>query len=267
MEGTERGVIKDKELQIQWGDARRMIELIDAIGMGNGVGRFLGQGLAEVSRQLGTEDFAVHIKNVEVPLHEPRGKKGLAISYATSPRGATHLEAMHDTMLECENPTPELGVTKPVNRLSWGDKPRLCKIYEDLYSFVNSCILCGFVSWDQATAGQYYPFPVIRRILTAVTGIDVDTKAMLEIGERNYAIRRIVAAYDGYKITDDDLPQRLKEPLKSGACKGEKIDERELRKAIDEYYKLRGFDMYGPTDETLQRLVCAELVGIIKRPL
>lgn len=266
MEAAEKGFIKEgSDLAIRWGDAKRMIVLIDSIGRCEGPGKFLAQGLAKVAEEIGGQEFAVHIKGVEVPLHEPRGKKGLAISYATSPRGATHLEAFHDTMLECENPTPELGVTKPVNRLSWDEKPRLCKIYEDLYSFVNSCVLCAFVSWDQSTAGEYYPFPVIRDILRAVTGIDIDAEEMMKIGERNYAIRRIAAAYSGYTQADDDLPARLKEPLKNGACSGERIEEQALREAIQKYYTLRGFDAYGPTDETLRQLGCEDLVGLIDR--
>jgi len=267
MEATEKGLIKEgSDLAIHWGDAKRMIALIDSIGMCKGPGDFLAQGLAKVAEEIGGQEFAVHIKGVEVPLHEPRGKKGLAISYATSPRGATHLEAIHDTMLEGENPTPELGVTEPADRLSWEDKPRLCKIYEDLYSFVNSCILCGFVSWDQSVAGEYYPFPVIRDVLRAATGIDLDVEEMMRIGERNYAIRRIAAAYSGYTQADDDLPPRLKEPLKNGACAGERIENKVLSRAIRQYYELRGFDAYGPTDETLRRLGCNDLVGLIHRP-
>lgn len=260
MEATEKGYI-DRAEGLQWGDARGIIRLIDKIVKREGLGALLAQGLDVAAEKLGA-DFAVHIKGQEVPLHEPRGKKGLAISYATSPRGATHLEAMHDEMLQgVESPTPEIGVTGIYERLSWDDKAALTKKYEDLYSFVNSLVMCGFLSWNRAASKEYYPFPHIRQLLHAVTGLELDAPAMMKIGERNYALRKILTARDGYSRKDDGLPRRLKEPLLSGPCAGESIPEDVLQKAIDEYYLLRGFDNFGPTKEKLKELGLDDLVG------
>jgi len=265
MEVSERGI--SWGATIDWGDAEQVIRLIDLIAHREGVGNFLAQGLSSVSQELNAEEFAVHIKGVEVPMHDPRGKKGLAISYATSPRGATHLEAMHDTMLETtEAPTPEIGVTTSSERLSWDGKAEVCKLYEDLFSFVNSVIICSFVSWNQAAAGPFYPFPIIRKIISAITGISLGVQDMMLIGERNYAIRKICSAASGYQRRHDDLPPRLKQALTEGACKGESIPDEQLQKQIDQYYALRGFDTFGPTDETLRRLGCGELAGLIDRP-
>ncbi|MEM1589030.1 MAG: aldehyde ferredoxin oxidoreductase family protein [Candidatus Bathyarchaeia archaeon] len=265
MEATELGVLEPSK-GIRWGDGARLIELIDKIGRREGIGDFLAEGLDTVAKEMRAEDFAAVIKGVEVPMHEPRGKKGLAISYATSPRGATHLEAIHDELLEgSQAPTPELGVTNPVNRLAWENKAMLCKLYEDLYSFVNSIIICGFLSWNQATCTKYYPFPLIRRILNAVTGLEITAEEMLRIGERNYVLRKIIAALDGYSKKDDKLPPRLMQPLEDCIIAGESIDPNKLQKAIDEYYTLRGFDEFGPTDEKLQELNLTELKGLIKR--
>ena len=72
------------------------------------------------------------IKGVEVPMHEPRGKQGLGISYATSPRGATHMEGIHDTWLEIDAPTAELGIDRAFDRFSLADKPPIVRIYENL---------------------------------------------------------------------------------------------------------------------------------------
>jgi len=265
MEATERGLFAEGG-GILWGDGKALVKYIDMIARREGIGNFLAQGLDVVAKELGGESFAACIKGVEVPLHDPRGKKGLAISYATSPRGATHLEAMHDEMFEgVDAPTPEIGAKEPINRLSWEGKSRLCKAYEDLYSFVNSAIICGFVSWNQAAAGEYYPFPAIRSVLNAATGLEIDAQEMLAIGERNYSIRKIISAYSGYTRSDDDLPPRLKEPLRGGAVEGENIPDDVLQSAIDEYYRLRGFDQYGPTDEKLDQLNLPELKGLIKR--
>lgn len=264
MEATEKGIIDEAE-GIGWGDSEGILRLIDQIVKREGIGDLLSKGLKYAADELDV-DFAVHVKGQEVPLHEPRGKKGLAISYATSPRGATHLEAMHDEMFEgVETPTPELGVTEPIDRFSWNQKAKLCEIYEDLYSFVNSSIICGFVSWNRAMDEKYYPFPAIRQAINSITGFDIDTKEMMKIGERNYVIRRILTAREGFTRNDDDLPSRLKQTLRKGASGGEDIPDETLQKCITEYYNLRGFDKYGPTNKKLRELGLEELISMIPR--
>jgi len=237
------------------------LELIDQIVRREGLGAELARGIDYLVQKYGG-DFAVQIKGVEVPMHEPRGKVGLGLSYATSPRGATHLEGMHDTMLEAENPTPELGVTQKLDRFSWEGKPRVVKLYEDLRSFTNSLVLCIFVA---DMTGPRYNYPQIREILNALTGLGVDVQEMLRIGERNFNLMKLLAALAGYTRRDDDLPKRLKEPLPRGASAGRPIPDDVLQQAIDEYYRLRGWDDRGPTDAKLEELGLGELQGLIPR--
>ncbi len=258
MEATERGLMKGP----RWGNASDIIQLIDQIAHREGLGDFLARGLAKVAEEIGGNDFAVHAKGLEAAMHDPRGKVGLAISYATSPRGATHLEAVHDTMMEVDSPTPELGITKAVGRFDWQGKPYLCKLYEDLYSFSNSVIICGFVSWDISTSKEY-PYGEIRNMVSGITGFDIGVKEMMKIGERNYVIRKIVTARDGYTRRNDRLPKRLQEPLPRGGSAKRPISADVLRKAIDKYYQLRGFNQFGPTRNKLEELGLGELKDLL----
>ena len=256
IEATERGLI---ESDLGWGDARAILRMIDLIARREGLGEELAKGLDYLERKYGG-DFALHVKGIEVPMHEPRGKVGLGLSYATSPRGATHLEGIHDTMLEVENPTPELGVTEKMDRFSWEGKPRVVKIYEDLRSFTNSLVMCVFIP---SVTGPGYNYPKIREILRAITGLKVDAKEMLLIGERNYNLLKILAARAGYTRGDDDLPKRLKEPLPQGESAGRPIPDDLLQKMIDEYYRFRGWDDHGPTEAKLEELGLEELKELI----
>ena len=43
--------------------------------------------------------FAMQVKGQELPMHDPRGKVGVGLSYATSETGAEHLTAFHDPVL------------------------------------------------------------------------------------------------------------------------------------------------------------------------
>ncbi|HDL86401.1 MAG TPA: aldehyde ferredoxin oxidoreductase [Candidatus Acetothermia bacterium] len=258
MEASEKGLIEEK---IQWGDGEAIIRLIDEIAHREGVGDEIADGLEKYAAQLGA-DFAMTIKGVELPMHEPRGKQGLGISYATSPRGATHMEGMHDTMLTGGVIAPELGIDQPYDRFTLADKANVAKTYEDVRSFVNSLILCAFTV--RAT-GEKYNLPRIRALLEAETGLEVSKEEMLLIGERNYVLLRLHAARAGYTRDDDVLPARFSEPLPRGASADHPIDPKLMQETIEGYYEARGYDRYGPTDETLHRLGMDDLIGIIDR--
>lgn len=261
MEASEKGVIEER---VPWGDAQAMLELIDQMAFRKGLGGQLARGIDELAREWNV-DFAVQIKGQEVPLHEPRGKVGLGISYATSPRGATHLEAFHDTMVGAlKGPIEELGVREAKDRFDWERTPELCKVFEDVMSFTNSLVICANISWGKA-AGAFYPFAKIRHGLSMMTGMELSADEMLKIGERNYALRKLIAARQGYTRRNDGLPPRLKEPLAEGNSAGRPIADEELQRRIDEYYALRGFDDRGPTQERLEQLGMEEVLPLLSR--
>lgn len=258
MEASEKGLIAER---LPWGDPQVLLTLIDDIVHGRGLGAELAaEGIDKVAASLGA-DFAMHIKGQEIPMHEPRGKVGLAISYATTPRGGSHLEGFHDTMVEgLAEPIRELGIEKGKDRFAWERTPALCKAFEDLMSFTNSMILCSNITMAKAT-GSYYPFPLFREALAAMTGEEMSAEEMLTIGERNVVLRRLLSAREGHTRADDDIPERLKEPLAEGASAGHPIPDEELQKRIDEYYALRGYDAIGPTAERLTALGMGDLAA------
>lgn len=254
MEASELGLLKKYNYEIKWGDAKAMIELVKMIAARKGIGNLLAEGVSSAAEKIGGKEFAMHIKGQEIPMHEPRGKKGLGLSYAVSPRGATHLETIHDTAFEEAPVAPELGLTKPLNRFNLKEKPLYVKIYEDLTSFINSLIICRFVT---IPSGKDYNFPQIRSMLEAVTGIRIDAKEMLKIGARNFILLKLLAAREG--CGKDRLHKRFSEKLPSGGSAGQFISEKDMQEAIEEYYRLRGLDEYGPTDEKLDELGLSDL--------
>lgn len=258
MEASEKKLI---DYKLEWGDAKGMIKLVKKIAKREGIGDVLAKGIDKIAKKIGA-DFAMQIKGQEVPMHEPRGKKGLGLSYATSPRGATHLETYHDTDFTEGPVAPELDLTKAISRFNLEDKPKYIKIFEDLMSFANSLIICRFTT---VSTGANYNYPLIRKMLQAVTGMGIDAKEMLEIGERNYVLLKLLAVREGYSRKDEGLPKRFSEPLPRGGSKEQFISNNKMQETIDEYYRLRGFDEYGPTDECLDRLGLGELKGIIER--
>lgn len=249
MEASEKGIL---DRDIEWGDSEAMIDLIDKIAKREGIGEQLADGIDEFAEKIGA-DFAVTSKGQEIPMHEPRGKRGLGLSYAASPRGGTHNEGFHDTGAA---EIPELGLEKISGRFSFEGKAEAVKIFEDIRSFVNSSILCIFVV---SQSGEDYNLPLIRDMMEAVTGLDIDADEMQRIGERNYNLLKLHSAREGFGREDDGLPARLKESLPRGESAEEPIDEDELQKTIDEYYRERGWKDNGPTSEKLNSLSMSEV--------
>lgn len=252
MEASERGLISER---IPWGDGKALVEWVEKIARREGLGDEIASGLATWAQKVGA-DFVMTVKGVEVPMHEPRGKVGLGLSYAITPRGANHMEGLHDTLLEQENPTPELGVTSRYDRFSLKGKARLAVLYEDLRSFVNSLVMCAFTTKE---SGPRYNFPKIRELLAYATGLEIGPQDMLVIGARNFALMRLYSGLCGYTKEQDRLPRRFHEPLPRGASAGRPIDPALFRQEVDEYYRLRGWDDRGPTPETLRALGLEDL--------
>lgn len=248
MEASEKGLL---DWDLDWGDPKAIVELVDAIANKEGPGKELAKGISALKDELGA-DFAVEIKGQEVPMHEPRGKKALGISYATTPRGANHMEGPHDTMFEDKPVAPEIGITKPMDRFSYEGKAKVAKLFEDLRSFNNSLVMCAFTT---DMVGENYAFGTMREMVKAVTGQKLSPTKMLKLGERNYLLLRLLASREGYSAEEDQLPKRLKEPLSAGTTEGEGISEEKLRDMLTEYYEFRGYDENGiPTREKLADL-------------
>ncbi len=258
MEASEKDLIDE---EIAWGDPTAIIGVVHAIARREGIGDRLADGLDLFAREIGA-DFAMAIKGAELPMHEPRGKQGMGLSYATTPRGASHLEGMHDSMLEHDNPCPELGVTQTYSRFTLLDKIEPSIVFENLRSFTNSLVLCCFTMNE---TGQRYNVPAIRSLLEAATGLTVDAAEMQAIGARAYALVRLLSARAGHARDIDGLPARFAEPLPRGASAGHPISVKDMKAAVAAYYKARGYGRFGPTAKTLRVLGLDDCTEWVRR--
>ncbi len=251
MEASEKGLIDE---DIEWGDAEKMVELVDKIAHREGIGDMLADGIDKVAEKIGA-DFAMEIKGQEIPMHEPRGKNALALSYSTTPRGANHMEVLHDTFRE--NPE-EIEIEGPNERFDLESKPEFCKVYEEVVSFSNSSIVCAYTSWVAYFNGAYN-YPQIRKIHEAITGKEIGKEKMLKIGERNINLLKLLASREGIGREKDHLPKRFEKPLPKGSSKDNPIPEKKLQKTIDKYYEIRNWNKSGPTEQKLEELDMSNL--------
>ncbi|HSL48945.1 MAG TPA: aldehyde ferredoxin oxidoreductase family protein [Candidatus Deferrimicrobiaceae bacterium] len=248
MECYEHGILTREQtggLDLTWGNAEAVEQMVHLIGRREGIGALLGEGVKRAAAQLGrgAERFALHVKGQELPMHDPRGKKGLSLAYALSPTGADHMEAPHDPLYAGFHPQGHplggLGLIEPLDPLDLDDrKVRAFFETQKVWSFYNSVGMCDFVG---APLNAMELEPLIAYI-NAVTGWNLTLYEAMKIGERNNTLARLFNAREGFTPADDTLPARLHEGIGNGALKGERIDPDQFLAARRLYYEMAGWD-------------------------
>jgi aldehyde:ferredoxin oxidoreductase len=237
MECFERGIIDEKNVgyALRFGDGEAQRRLLEDIAYRRGIGDLLAQGVKHVSEKLGAQDFAVHVKGMDLPAWEPRGRLGLGVSYATAEIGASHLRGWPATR--------EMPVREALDTVKSMIKSRDKKIIED------SSVVCTF-----------FPFSLrsLAQLITLATGKKMTASKLKKAAWRIDTTTRMFNLREGATKRDDILPPRLmKEPVPSGPAKGHKAftSKRDFKQCLDRYYELRGWNREGePTLQTIERL-------------
>lgn len=268
MECFENGIITAEEtdgIDLTWGNGDAVIALIHKIARREGIGNILADGVKRAAEKLGkgSEEYAVHVKGQEVPMHEPRGKASLALHYAISPTGADHIEADHDVnYLNLDKPGEAhevLGLLEPLELKDLGaQKVRAFFYSQCIFSLYNSVGMCDFIG----TPFGMLPPSKLRDFIGAATGWNTSIFELMKVGERANNMARIFNLREGMTAADDTLPPRLFEPMRNGVNKGYALTREELAQALDLYYQLAGWDKGGvPTPAKLAELNLDWLVG------
>ena len=94
------------------------LELIQQMGEGKGFGKFLAQGYQGLLEALPPEagEIAMQVKGLGFPAHDPRAYNSTALSFATSNRGACHLQGFTH-VFERAVTEPSLGIHEVLDRL------------------------------------------------------------------------------------------------------------------------------------------------------
>ncbi|MDP6152904.1 MAG: aldehyde ferredoxin oxidoreductase family protein [Phycisphaeraceae bacterium] len=265
IECYEKGFLtrEDVGFELAWGDAEMIVKLVDMIARREGVGDLLASGTREAARQIGGDaaKLAVHVKGLEFGMHEARGKKGLGISYATSPRGASHMEGFHDTGHMSKNSMPEIGVIRAVDPYALDGKSAEIRAVENYMSFINSIPLCAFLS----PLASVENVDEVTGMVAAATGwSELSLEEQMTIGERNYNLARAFTVRESGGKPDDTLPWKIAQPLPTGATKGQSIGPQPLVAALEEYYSARGWAPDGvPSRQKLIELGLAQVADAL----
>jgi aldehyde:ferredoxin oxidoreductase len=244
MECAQKGLLPSAltaGLELRFGSVEGMLALLEQIVRRQGLGAILAEGPREAVRQLGaaTAECFVHVKGQPLPFQEPRWKTGMGIGYALSPTGAEHMANIHDVLYaDTEAPTfaaaANMGILRATGTLELNrDKARLWAYMGVNRSVHNVVCLCSFMP---------YSFEQIVEMVRAVTGWNLSSWELMKISERCLCMARWFNAREGFTPSQDDLPPRCYEPLKSGALQGQAIDPALFAQTVRFTYDMLGWD-------------------------
>jgi aldehyde:ferredoxin oxidoreductase len=255
IEAMEKGLITKKDtdgIDLTWGNIEGVIELIHKIAKKEGIGAILSEGTREAAKRLGkgSEEFAVEVKGLEVPMHDPRGFHGMGLAYMTSIRGACHLMHLALPVEQGITAYTEAGFQEDYVGQSSEGKAEVIKLCEDLGIPCNSLVICEFVAWTLSAND-------LAEMVRVTTGFDFTLKDLLACGERIWLLKRGLGNMMGVRSKDDRLPKRILTPLRDGAGAGSVPD---VEKLLQEYYGIRGLDEEGkPKKEVLLKTELGDL--------
>lgn len=267
MEATEKGLIKT---DLKFGQVKGVAEMLKNIAYRKGVGNDLAEGSKAASKKFGGEDFAIHVKGMEMAAYDPRGAVGHGLSYAVANRGACHLSA---SLFSLE---AYFGMASPN---ATRGKHTMVKFMENCFAAMNSLHICHFTAFPvflEPPLIKLSPTPLLWLLTQNLTPLALNLMDVslwpemwhstvgktyipyismlrfLKTGERIHVLERWMNTREGISKKDDTLPLRL-------LTEGRKCDQKEqvvpIDRMIDKYYKARGYDANGiPKKRTLKRL-------------
>jgi aldehyde:ferredoxin oxidoreductase len=259
LECVDKGVLSREEvdgLDLRWGNADAMVELVGKIARREGIGDLLADGVKRAAERIGkgAEECAVHVGGQEIAMHDSRYEPMLGLAYQVDPTPGRHTVAdggiynlpSLKAVFDLENLTP-------VERRTCQGKGALFAVMNRYLQVVNCAGLCMF----SLIVGQ----PPVREWINAATGWDLSLEELLRVGHRVQVLRHAFNLREGIRPGDFSLPARAVgvPPLAEGPLKGVTLD---METMVRDFRRAMGYDEAtgAPTDELLESLGLAGIV-------
>ncbi|MFB0506676.1 MAG: aldehyde ferredoxin oxidoreductase family protein [Thermodesulfobacteriota bacterium] len=209
------------DLNLPFGDTERTEEILRKIACRDGLGGILAEGVRDASRILGLEDLAIHVKGLEPPGFDPRSLKGMGLAYATSQRGAAHLQSLfYLDEIKGKYKTEDIrervrALVEVEDRMTLFDMLLLCKFYRN------------YLEWND-----------IICLIEAVTGRRFREGELRERASKILSLSMSFNRREGIPVEEDTLPGKF---FKKAGRDNISLSPEELEIMVAEYHRLRGW--------------------------
>ncbi|MBT5019736.1 MAG: aldehyde ferredoxin oxidoreductase family protein [Planctomicrobium sp.] len=242
MECAEKGLIDESNLR--FGNNSALLETLQKIGTNTGIGAVLAKGVRSAAAEIGqgSEEFAIHVKGLELPGYEPRALQTMALGFAVGTRGADHNRSG----------AYQVDFSEDVDRLNPDDKAvKLAIGTEDEAAALDSLILCKFLRGVFSDR-----FASMAEMLALVTGWDIDAAEFHKTTQRIVTAKKLFNIRQGWTPEEDTLPDRFFDTaISEGASTGGQLNRERLRQQIQNYNLSRNWNADGNVPEELLQLL------------
>jgi aldehyde:ferredoxin oxidoreductase len=254
MECYEKGIFTKADtdgLDLKFGNAKAVFELIHKIAKREGLGALLSGGVKKASQKVGkgSEKFAIQVKGMEQSAYATHSATAMLLSYMTCDVGAHHNRSWaitYDLQVGRDKVVPE-----KVARVIW------LQNFRPMFDVLGSCRL----QWVELSIDRNLYLPALE----AITGVKRSWEDLEVVGERIWNLTRMYWARENEGFGRSwDLPASrfYEEPPKTGTTAGQITTFEDVQKLLDMYYEQRGWDSNGqPTTERLEKLGLTSLVS------
>jgi aldehyde:ferredoxin oxidoreductase len=247
MECAERGILARDALgngvPLAFGSAEATIRLIEMIGRREGLGDVLAEGTRRAAEVIGhdSESFALQVKGMEFAAWMPERMRGIAVTFATSNRGACHKRAPIGAELMDVIPMDEVE-----------GRAAIVAEIQDRVNALFTLVTCRFAEFVQ-------PLEQTVALLNAASGMDYDEEGFKRLGERLWNLERLYNLAAGIDGSEDRLPGICFEVPEGFPEEAKPLTREDFDKLLSDYYAVRGWDEQGrPTPERLEALGLGE---------
>jgi aldehyde:ferredoxin oxidoreductase len=178
---------------LAWGDGKAALSLVREIGKATDRGLMIGNGCRFTGEKLRVKRIP-HVKGQCLSAYDPRGLKGVGVTYATSPMGADHTSG-----LVLPNPgNPSYNPGSPTGQGGPSQYLQTCMAAMDSLGL---CMMAGMPLLDPV------PQSTLISCVSAFTGESPDENYLVNLGTSVLKAERKFNDAAGFTEKDDRLPK------------------------------------------------------------
>ncbi len=268
IEAYQNGAVSKDDLGMEpeWGDFDSIYRLLELTAKRQEIGDILAEGAKKAAQKLpGTEQYAMHVNGVELPVRDPRAKMDVwSLGYLTNTRGGDSLrtrspvEALLGKLKDHQ--TEELGVDadyianldmpERLKKEIFGeppagvDIPAMTVYSEDLITIINSVGFCIRPPVLRSLGPDFY-----ARALNAAYGDNFDEDSVLAAAQRIWNLQHDFNRREGESFSSYQFPARFyQEPLPAKDQSHLPLNNKQMLDNIREYMKIRDWEQTWGSD-------------------
>jgi len=270
----EKGILTTKDtggIHLKYGNPDLFFTLIRQIANREGIGDILAKGIYEAAQEIGkgAEDYAWHIKKLEIPHYSPQRPYAALLTSVSERADDFKMEAV----------VPQHYFKKPKKEKEeyasskyWPYPEEFKKYLWDDFDVTDYQRHIEMASWDADSNSLsditglcifwtgFWPFnPYLAsdqiKLIHYASGIDLDEEEGMRIARRVDVLTRAYNSILGISRKDETVPEIcFKAPGKPPASYPP-LDRKKFNEMLDNYYRLRGYNKNGiPSERTLKDL-------------